>query len=203
MKNATYLFEQPSRLFKNSESRWTAMAQISFLYLSKSDLEEKLPVYSSDQEGYLTKEGLLQISGFKFNNTVCEQRLTGGIFEIDNFENKFNQICPDITKIELGQKKATIIEVKTLSESVVRNLELYTELKHYLASIQWECKLLYLLSHGHEKKKDWAALSNIQANIIIWEDLFSLMKSTPIAYLLGDSLHEYCAPPEKRTSPEI
>lgn len=198
MQNATYLFEQPSRIFKNSESRWTAMAQMCLLYLSRNN-SEQLPVYKSDTDGYLSKEGSLLISGFEFTNTVCEQKLKGEIFEIDSFENKFNHICPDILRVDKKEKQVTIIEIKTLSESVQRNLNLYSDLKKYLSSKpNWKCDLFYLLSHGHEQRNDWPALARINANIILWEDLFSLMKDTPIAYLLGDKLQEYCDPPAQR-----
>lgn len=198
MKNATFLFEEPSRNFKNSECRWTAIAQICFFYLSSKKLNSALSIYNSDPEGYLTKNGELKISDFNYMNTVCEQRLAGSLFDINDFENQFLHICPDITRLNVMEKKVTFIEVKTLSESVLRNLELYTSFVDYLKSKRWKCTLLYLLSHGHEIQKDWKALSSIKSKIIIWEDLFTIMKDTPLSFLFGDSLHKFCEPPHRR-----
>ena len=92
-----------------------------------------------------------------------------------------------------------LFEVKALSESVLRNLELYDECSKYLRSQSWSCDFYYLLSHGHEKQQDWPALSKKRSRIIIWEDLFRVMAESPISDLIGDSLHEYCDPPAKRS----
>lgn len=198
MYNATYLFEKPSRKFKNSESRWTAIAQISLFYLSREKPNQELPIYSSDENGFLSKTGSLLISGFNFSNTVCEQRLKGDVFGIDVFAMKYDSICPDMMKIDHQERQVILFEVKTLSASVSRNVKLYSELADYLRKNKWNCDLFYLLSHGHEKERDWSELSENKSRIIIWEDLFSLMADTPIAYLLGESLKLYCDPPAQR-----
>jgi hypothetical protein len=198
MLNATYLFEKRSRNFKNSESRWTAIAQISLIYMSKHIVDSKLPVYISDKDGFLDQTGLFDVNGFSCDNTVCEQSLTGTIFGINDFDMKYHRIAPDISHLRDNQKKVIMIEVKTLSESVLRNLELYDKFCQYLRSHLWSCDFYYLLSHGHEKQKDWSALSKKRSNIIVWEDLFRVMSKSSISDLIGDSLHEYCDPPVKR-----
>jgi hypothetical protein len=173
------------------------MAQISLFFLSKTKATE-LPVYTADQEGYLSEIDRLQVSEFDYNNTVCEQGLTGEIFAIDNFCNSYTAICPDILRVELKEKRTTIIEVKTLCASVRENLNRYTELSNYLEENSWSTKFFYLLSHGHERRQDWPALASINARILLWEDLFSLMKDTPIACLIGNTLRDYCEPPAQR-----
>lgn len=198
MKNATYLFKNPSRLMKNSESRWTAVAQMSLIYISKNMPETHLPVYTSDNEGYLTKTGDFSISNFTCLNTVCESGLKGEIFGISDFDNRFSNIKPDILHIDKDAKKIILIEVKTLSESVARNAELYHELRNYLINFPWKCELLYLLSHGHEKRMDWPILAGHRSPIILWEDLFKIMAESPIAFVIGDSLIEYCESPALR-----
>lgn len=198
MDNATYLFQKPSRLMKNSESRWTAVAQMSLIYISLNMSGYRIPVYKSDDEGYLTAEGGFVVSGFDCNNTVCENGLSGDIFGINPFDNRFNGIKPDILHVGSQNKKVILIEVKTLSESVVRNISLYSDLNGFLNSNSWSCELYYLLSHGHETPKDWPALSEHGSNILIWEDLFSVMSKSPISDLIGESLGEYCLPPVKR-----
>ena len=201
MKNATYLFERPSRSMKNSESRWTAVAQLSLIYISAKLAGYKLPVYGSDQDGYLTEKGKLPIANFTYLNTVCENPLKGEVFDVNDFDVRFDGLKIDIMRIvktDSHVKKVTFIEVKTLSESVIRNIDLYENLREYLISCACECQLYYLLSHGHEKPRDWPELSKRASNIILWEDMFSVMAKTPFAYLIADNLNEYCEPPEKR-----
>lgn len=195
MQNATYLFEKPERYLKNSESRWTAIAQIALMYFSSNEPEKVLPVYKSDVDGYLTKkEKVFQISGFTFLNTVCECGLRGEIFDIQeqNFDNRFLQVKPDILYRDKDNKRVVFIEVKTLSESVSRNIGLYDDLCKYLRDCGWETDLYYLLSHGHEKKQDWRLLATKESNIILWEDLFEVVAGSPIANLVGHSLGDYC-----------
>lgn len=199
MPNATCLFEKPSRdVMKNSESRWTAVAQMSLIYMSNHIMECKLPVYVSDEMGYLDQIGLMDVSGFHFGNTVCEQGLTGPMFGITDFNIKYNRIVPDITNLRAADRHVTLIEVKTLSESVLRNIEVYDEFCQYLRHRSWSCDFYYLLSHGHEKQKDWPALSKKRSKIIIWEDLFRVMAESPMADIIGESLHQYCDPPAIR-----
>lgn len=204
MQNATYLFEQPERYLKNSESRWTAIAQIALMYFSSNEPGKKLPVYESDKDGYLTKkEKVFQISGFTFLNTVCECGLRKEIFGIQNFDNRFLQVKPDILYRDKDKKRVVFIEVKTLSESVSRNISLYDELCEYLVDkCGWKTDLYYLLSHGHEKKQDWRLLADKGSSIILWEDLFKIVADSPIANLVGHSvnhsLEHYCEPPAVR-----
>jgi len=154
-----------------------------------------VPVYKSDDEGYLTKKGVLSISGFSCHNTVCESGLRGENFSINNFDKRFVYIRPDILHIDENNRKVMLIEVKALSESVARNIELYQDLYEYLRACSWNCNLYYLLSHGHEEQQDWPLMAKYDSNIIIWEDLFMVMAQTPIANLIGDCLNEYCDPP--------
>jgi hypothetical protein len=105
MLNATYLFEKPSRDLKNSESRWTAIAQISLIYMPKHIVDPKLPVYVSDEDGYLDQIDLLDVTGFNCDNTICEQGLTGPMFGIDDFDIKYHRIDPDISHFRPGKKK--------------------------------------------------------------------------------------------------
>ena len=201
MKNATYLFEQPERYLKNSESRWTAIAQIALMYLSSNEPKKELTVYKSDEKGNLTKEkNPFPISGFTFLNTVCECGLRKEIFGMENFDNRFLQVKPDILYRDKDDKKVVLIEVKTLSESVERNLTLYHDLRDYLVKCGWKCELYYLLSHGHEKKQDWRLLATKESNIILWEDLFEMVAGSPIANLVGPSLSNYCEPPATLSS---
>lgn len=201
MQNATYLFEQPERYLKNSESRWTAIAQIALMYFSSNEPGKKLPVYESDKDGYLTeKEKSFQISDFTFLNTVCECGLRGEIFDIQeqNFDNRFLQVKPDILYRDKDNKRVVFIEVKTLSESVSRNIGLYDDLCKYLRKCGWKTDLYYLLSHGHEKKQDWRLLATKESNIILWEDLFEMVAGSPIANLVGHSLGDYYERPSVR-----
>ena len=196
MKNATYLFEKPTRFMKNSESRWTAVAQMSLIYISANQPPTKLPVYNSDKQGVLTKSGCFPILGFTSSNTVCECGLRREVFKMDDFEDRFFSIKPDIFFLDLANRRVVLIEVKTLGESVARNIDLYSELQEYLIGRGWNCNLYYLLSHGHEKPQDWRRLAEKKSEIIFWEDLFEIMSKSPIAGLIGEDLSNYCARPE-------
>jgi hypothetical protein len=198
MSDATYLFEKPSQIMKNSESRWTAVAQMSLIYISANMPGLKIPIYQSDEEGYLNVQGQLHVSDYTFLNTVCENPLRGEIFEIKDFNKHFDGLKIDIIRIDKKGRKVVLIEVKTLSESVRRNISLYEDLKKYLESCSWNCQLHYLLSHSHEKDSDWPLLSRHHSSIITWEDLFAVMAKTPLSYLIGEGLEEYCDQPEKR-----
>jgi hypothetical protein len=166
--------------------------------MSNHITECKLPIYVSDEMGYLDQIGLMNVSGFHFSNTVCEQGLNGSMFGITDFNTKYNRIVPDITNLQATERHVTLIEVKTLSESVLRNIELYNECCQYLRHRSWACDFYYLLSHGHEKQGDWPVLSKKRSKIVIWEDLFRVMAESPMADLIGESLHQYCDPPAVR-----
>lgn len=198
MRNATYLFEQPTRRLKNSESRWTAVAQMSLIYISANITGVKLPIYETDNDGYLKKINVLPITGFTFNNVVCECGLRKEILAIKNIKERFLSLKPDILHLNGDTGKVVLIEVKTLGESVARNIDLYHDVAQYISNFR-ECELYYLLSHGHEKQQDWPLLSNKQAQILLWEDLFREMAKTPIANVIGDNLSGYCEPPKQRT----
>ena len=99
MRNATYLFEQPTRRLKNSESRWTAVAQMSLIYISANITGVKLPIYETDNDGYLKKINVLPITGFTFNNVVCECGLRKEILAIKNIKERFLSLKPDILSL--------------------------------------------------------------------------------------------------------
>lgn len=192
MRNATYLFQEPQRDFRNSESRWTTIAQISLFYISRHLTGHAIPVYNADNSGHLAKNGPFEISGFGYSNTVCEAGLKGEVFDIPGYDNRFHALRPDITHFDKSIKRTVFIEVKTLKESVRRNIDLYDDLKEYFTQCGWDCRLLYLMSHGHEIKQDWPALCRTQSSVILWEDLFAIMSETPLSFLIGESLERYC-----------
>lgn len=205
MQNATYLFKSESKPYwKNSESRWTAVAQMSLIFMSALNSGISLPIYISDSCGYFKlhpEKPYLYVSGFNCDNTVCECGLRGDIFNINTFVNDFTNIKPDILYVDVVSKHAIFIEVKTVGESVARNIKRYHDLeKHLREEYQWETQLYYLLSHGHETKKDmdWSLLSEKKAKIILWEDLLGKMAMTPLANLIGERLGNYCDLPAQR-----
>ena len=159
MRNATYLFEKPCRdVMKNSESRWTAVAQMSLIYMSNPIRECELPVYKSDEMGYLEQVNIMRVSNFHFSNTVCEQGLTGPMFGITDFDLKYYRIAPDITNLRVAERHVTLIEVKTLSESVVRNIELYDECCQYLRASFLVMRLLLSTFSWSRKAERLASL---------------------------------------------
>ena len=79
---------------------------------------------------------------------MCEAGLKGEVFDIHGYDNRFHGLKLPITHFDKSSKSTIFIEVKTLRESVRRNIDLYDELKNYFIQCGWNCRLLYLMSHG-------------------------------------------------------
>ncbi len=196
MENATYLFRERRSLYKDelrhSESRWSAIAQMAFIWMSQTDgkfLNIFQSQYSTNSENWLKvdeKNSKLIFKNLTSSNTIVE----GIISEYFDKSLKVPKLKPDIVLIN-GEDKETIhislIEVKTVGATRIET-EKYQELEKAINNIDgYTCKLYYLMSYGHEKSKtDWTSLDNAKANIILWEDLFLNIQNSPFINFIGE-----------------
>ncbi len=200
-KNATYLFLQPSRSFHHSESRWSSIAQMAFVWMGTDD--RSLDIYRSEYESNQTKkwlvkkENALSFTGWNASNTIVEGKLRASLFCLDeeNWSKDFDNISPDIVHID--DEKIVIIEVKTIKTYLKGNIELYRRVVDHLKQhSRKKCELYYLVSYGHEYLSDWKILNEDNADIILWEDFFSKIQKSDIASYIHSDLKQYTLMPE-------
>jgi hypothetical protein len=190
--NATWLFIKPSRHFHSAEAWWTSLFTIFSFYMSREGKNLSMSTYRVSESNQLVSDSKIDLCSMQYENTVVDAVLRKETFGLTEWPNEFGQISPDITIVGLGDQKSVVfIEVKTVGESVKRNLKLYHELRDYLRSIGWKSDLYYLMSEGHEIPSDWQKLRDADARILKWEDMFRLAAGTPFDGLLGRSLQQY------------
>lgn len=199
-QNATSLFRERQEIkgidkFKHSESRWSTVAHMALLWLSKGNgnkLNVYHSIYNSDKRQWLKKIYELNINNWTLSNSIVEGKIQ------DLFPEHKNSIAdmePDITLLNKKENhtEVILIEVKTVGASVKSNLENYKKLQNYINSEidGYSCTLYYLLSFGHEDP-DWGVLDKSNENILLWEDLLlAIEKSELIEYIaeIGDISH--------------
>lgn len=187
MESATYLFRERKKThnddFRHAESRWSALAQMVFIWMSKEGgkyLNVYRSIYNSNPEKWLTKNDespQLNLNHWTALNSIVD----GQIQELFPKEPRFSIKKPDITLINQSKDNThiTMIEVKTVGASVKDNVNNYQETVKEINTIDgYTCDLYYLMSYGHEDSpKDWKLLEGVKANIILWEELFLKMQN--------------------------
>jgi hypothetical protein len=192
MENATYLFRERRSLYKDelrhSESRWSAIAQMAFIWMSKQDNKFLLNVYRSQYEKnekyWLKKKSHFNINNWDVSNSIVEGNIVDLLKDStvkDALNNKEIIKEPDLVLIDKKDENTTnitLIEVKTVGAGVKDNVTKYRKLVHLINGMDgYTCELYYLMSYGHENKSpDWRLLEEDAANIILWEELFLKMK---------------------------
>jgi len=199
-ENATYLFNQPTGKFHHSESRWSAIAQLAYIWMGNK--EKELTTYTStyfskNTENWLQKRGKLSFDGWDSHNTIVEGKLNNKLFSVDGWSKDYDNISPDIVHIDNENSKVIMIEIKTIGSSVKSNLKLYQRVVDTLRdSNKWSCELYYLLSYGHEKNSDWKLLREADAQILLWEELFDKIKDSDIVPYIDVDLEQYTLMPK-------
>lgn len=152
----------------------------------------KLPWYTSDHAGNLSKSGTISFDGVKFANVVVDGKLKGAAFKMAAWPSQFFDLRPDVTIFDCdGDKSVTFIEVKTIGASAARNISLYEDLVKFLRHNGWASGIYYLLSEGHEKRSDWRMLCENKSRILKWEDVIRRTINTPFAKIFDLDLSEY------------
>jgi hypothetical protein len=176
---------------------WAAYFAMFLLWESQSPEPRKVPVYSCDPRGHLAAmPDALPICGLTFADVIVDGRLSGEPFGLKEWPNVLRDLQVDVVLLKRDRKTAEFIEVKTIGESVKRNLERYPKVCETLQKSGWNAKLYYLLSHGHEKMEDFKLLVG-KSRIILWEDVFRFVAGTPLGKMLvGVPLSSYATLPE-------
>jgi hypothetical protein len=191
MDSATAFFRERQILHNKdklceSESKWTAFAQMALIWISKESIRtkkvKKLNIYQSlYKDETKQKNWLKKTDEFLINSwTVSHNNIAEGLIS-DFFKSKdkvFN-MRPDLTLIDEKNKKIILFEIKTVGAKVKPNIDKYKKLITAIRAEKYECELYYLMSYGHEpenvkqpKHEDWKLLDEYSSNIILWEELF-------------------------------
>lgn len=222
LKNATYLFNQPRGNFHHSESRWSSIAQIALIYLSGIK-ESKLNVYRStinqNATKWLTKTEekpqKLLLEEWSVDNTIVEGNIKHIFGDDPLIESK---VFPNIIYKNEKSKKIKLIVIRTIGRTVrgrkkenIDNIDRYIQLAEKIKAEGWKCDLYYLMSYGHEdegsqceegvideakRHQDWKRLEKVNANILLWEELFSLIEDSEVSKYINPNLEQYTLLPD-------
>ncbi len=219
-QNATYLFRQSENGFYHSQSRWSTMAQIALIYLSKN-AKEGLSIYHSqmvkEPERWLAKSDLTLIpKGWSSDNTTVE----GNIKYLFGDEGKSLEnagVYPDIVYKNDMKKEIVLIIVRTIGRTLrgrkkegLDNFDRYNKLVENIKKEGWKCELYYLMSYGHEDEgnqcekgkvdeskrfQDWKRLEQIGGKILLWEEVFSSLAGSELEKYFFNDLNKYALMP--------
>ncbi len=222
LKNATYLFNQPRGNFHHSESRWSSIAQIALIYLSGIKGSE-LNVYQSkinqDTTKWITKivnePQKFFLEDWSVNNTIVGGNIKH-VFGDDPIVE--SEVFPNIIYKNEKSKEIKLIVVRTIGRTVrgrkkedLDNIDKYIQLVQKIKAEGWKCDIYYLMSYGHEdegnqceegvideakRHLDWKRLESVNANILLWEELFSLIQDSEIAKYINPNLEKYTLMPD-------
>jgi len=222
LKNATYLFRQPGKSFYHSESRWSAVAQMALIYLSNIK-DNKLTLYHSsitqDPAHWLVKaskeDNELPLENWSVDNTIVE----GNIKHIFGDEPTIeSHVYPSIIYKNEKSREIKLIVVRTIGRTVrgrkkdgMDNIDRYNQLVDKIRTEGWKCDLYYLMSYGHEdegnqceegvideakRHQDWKKLESVNAYILLWEELFSLIQDSEVSQYIDSNLAQYTLMPD-------
>ncbi len=220
-QNATYLFRHSDNGFYHSQSRWSTMAQLALIYLSKN-AKDGLSVYHSqivkEPERWLTKSDLtLPLKGWSADNTTVEGNIQ--YLFVDKGKSLENAgVYPDIVYKNDRKKEIVLIVVRTIGRTLrgrkkegMDNFDRYSELVANIKKEGWKCELYYLMSYGHEDEgnqcepgkvdeskrfQDWKRLEQIGGKILLWEEVFASLIGSELEKYFCDDLNRYTLMPE-------
>jgi len=219
VQNATYLFGRPKRDFHHSQSRWNTIAQMAFIYLANMK-ENKLNVYHSvilqDPQRWLVRsERCLDIKDWSVENTIVEGDIK---YIFDDQSALETQIYLDIVYKNNSKKEIVLMVIRTIGKTVrgrtkegCDNIDRAIGLMEKIREKGWKCDIYYLMSYGHEdegylctegnidetkRHQDWKRLEKVNANIILWEELFSLIKESKVISYIDADLQQFTLMPE-------
>src|ERR1700680_382593 len=178
--NATWLFEKPSRSFRNSEPWWSALFSILVLHLARGSANPRIPLrkyVGSPDEGFPSLEEPLDCSNIKFDELLVDARLNQTLFPGIDWPIAFKDIKPDIMIHQHDAKRTVLIENKTIGHHLGRQLDRYHAVRKYLESKGWKAEFLLLISFGYETKREWRAVETTETKLILWEDVLRIMDS--------------------------
>ncbi len=195
MLNATHLFEQPARYRHNSESWWSAFFSMLLLYRTKTEPSFSLSIYTYTTAVGYRRVGQLVPRTFSFATMSVEAPLSAMAFGLATWPVEFLGLKPDLSVVEPERRHALFIETKTIGSSVAQNVALYDQVCAHLRQSGWDVDLCYLLSHGHEARRDWPLIEQHALRIVLWEDVLRAVINTPLARVFDVDLAAYASRP--------
>jgi len=202
LKNATELFNQPTGKFHHSESRWSTIAQMAFIWLSKQEKSLKLfrSTIKDNRKHWMKESGKLHFTGWTASCTYVEPYIKR-VF--DGKSDVKTKLKPDIVWISEEKKHIILVEVKTVGSTPKHNLrqmEEYEQLIEKLSEEGWCAELYYLMSYGFEDRTDkfleWHALQEKKIGFLLWEELFSAITEFELASYIHENLEDYTLMPD-------
>jgi hypothetical protein len=172
--NATWLFESPTAPWK-SEDEWTKWFVELVASKTRSHAPLKLPFYRVSADGFFRKVGDLELCRPPLRPDLKADRWLETVFPAEPWPLALHNLRPDVIVRDETARKASLIEVKTRCASVQRNVENYERVVEFLVDNDWNARLFYLLSAGHEDgpRGDWELLERMRSRIILWEDVLA------------------------------
>jgi len=187
MENATALFRERKEIREidelvHSESRWSTIAHMALIWLSKIDgsrLKVFESIYTSNPKEWLVQKDYLTINNWTRKNSVVEGKIRDLFFK---HQKSVSRREVDIMQIE--DKKLILIEVKTVGTGVEKSIEADKKLEEEILDLGYTCEFYYLLSYGNEpsgkRHKDWELLDQHNCNVLLWEDLLLNIRKSPL-----------------------
>lgn len=195
-ENATYLFEGECRNVRHSESFWTSLFVLLVLYISKSKLNFKIPLYrfvvnhNNNPWGF-QEDGELQTDGLAFKDIFVEPKLANLLPN----EAAVQGYRPDIAIFYRNDKRLVIIEDKTIGAKLGNEIDNYKTLADKLGKkLEYETEVLLLISVGEENNGDWKKIENTQGiKLILWESILQILNNPalPFQRLFDEDLKPY------------
>jgi hypothetical protein len=192
--NATYLFRTPSDSYHHSESFWASLMAIALLVGSRSTGGIHVPAFvyhHVDKRWWFEQSGALHFTQpLEWRQVVVEGRIRRGfIAGLDEVPpQRLWDLRPDL--VIQTEHHVGIIEVKTVGHELGRyQKECCENLAVYLNEKGYEADLFFLISAGHECRKDWSLLLNVSPpvqsfRLLLWErDLRLLTETEPLRAL--------------------
>lgn len=201
-KNATHLFERPTRRYHSSESWWTSFFSLLLLYRSRNDPQWTLPTYTC-RSGYPVEPVPFSPGRLSPENLIVEAPLSKNTFGIASWPVEFLQLKPDVCILHSDCCRVVFIEVKTIGASIARNHTRYLQTRDHLRHLGWSADVYYLLSHGHECVGDWPLIEHDEVRVMLWEDVFQFAIDTPFGDLFDEPLAHYASRPSAPPNPPL
>lgn len=177
--NATWLFESPTAPHR-SEAEWTIWFMELVAWRVKQRAPLKLPFYRVSADGQFRKAGDLELCRPPLQPDMTADRWLETVFPAASWPLALHNLRPDVIVRDESTRRASLIEVKTRGASVRRNVDNYESVVEFLVDNDWNARLFYLLSAGHEdgERGDWTLLEKRRSRILLWEDVLHAAEGT-------------------------
>jgi hypothetical protein len=171
--NATWLFRSPTAP-RRYEADWTNWFMELVASQAATPAPLKLPFYRVCADGRFQHAGDIELCRAPLLGGAIDKRLKT-VFPAECWPNALYDLRPDVIIRDETTRKATLIEVKTVDAGVWSNVENYARAVEFLVDNDWNARLFYLLSAGHEDgpRGDWELLEKWRSRILLWEDVLA------------------------------